>query len=95
MPLKGGWREQVYINISILYRRRQELADVKQLLQSYTARQWQRKPDPGAVIFLLWPLKHATLMKSRVPRESHVSASNESLHCLRFTGINPGGIRHV
>lgn len=88
----------MYINTSILYMRRQGLADVKQLLQSYTAKSGggrNRKPDPEAVIFLVWPLKHATLMKSRVPREIHVSASNESHRFLRFTGINPGDVRHV
>lgn len=52
-----------------------------------------RKPDPRAVIFLVWPLKQATLMRSRVAGESHVSASNESHHFLSFTGINPGGVK--
>jgi len=45
VPLKAEQREQVYIKISILYMRRQGLADVEQLLQSYTARQWQRQKE--------------------------------------------------
>lgn len=45
--------------------------------------------------FLVWPLKRATLMKSRVLREGHVSRSNES-HCfLRFTAVSPRGAKHA
>lgn len=71
------------------------LSSLCKVTQQDSGRGRNRKPDPGAVIFLVWPLKQATLMKSRVPGESHVSASNESHHFLRFTGIKPRGVRHV
>ena len=86
----------MYVNIPLLYVRGRGLADVKQLPQSFTARQWQKKETRSkGWDFLVWPPKHAALMKSRVLSESHMSAPDESHHLLRFTAVYPGDVKHV